>query len=57
MRIITDKSSYYNVENVGDEIVLRKEEGTTFISESKEDADKLKVIVEKFLGITNKEDD
>ena len=52
MRIITGESSYYNIENVGDEIVLRKEEGTTFITESKEDADKLKIIVEQFLGIT-----
>ena len=57
MKIITSESNYHNMENVGNEIVLRKEHGTTFIPETEEDADKLKVIVEKFLGITNKEDD
>ena len=52
MRIIVDESSYYNMQNVGNELVLRKEQGMTFISESKEDADKLNIIVEQFLGIT-----
>ena len=57
MRIITSKSNYHNMENAGNEIVLREEQGTTFIPETEEDADKLKAIVEQFLGITNKKDD
>lgn len=57
MRIIVGESNYHNMENAGNEIVLRKEQGTTFIPESKEDGNKLKEFVEKILGITNKEDD
>ena len=52
MRIILGISTYSNMENIGNEIALRKEEHTTFVPESKEDADKLKIIVEQFLGIT-----
>lgn len=52
MRIIIGESNGHNMENVGNEVVLRKEQGTTFVPESEEDVDKLKVIVEQFLGIT-----
>lgn len=57
MRILLGESNYDNIENMGNEIVLRKELGTTFVPESEEDGKKIKEFIEKVLGITNKEDD
>jgi len=52
MRILFGEATYDKIENMGNEIVLRKEIGTTFVPESEEDGKKIKEFLEKILGIT-----
>ena len=51
MRILSGQSDSNLVECLDNKIVYKKEIGITFVSESDEDSDKIKMFINEILGI------